>query len=1469
MDDILRKPYEISVWQDQQHYILSDGTDTTVLIELQGKTVVNDYLEEIKVGVIGSNTMDTPIRALNPHLISKINGSHDFTFEMHSKYINDEGELVDNPWFSYIIPERKVKLKYDGVWYDFIITERSETRTQYNIKISCTDLFISELSKNGYNIELNTELFNNQGTTQELGDIIVEESNWHIAPTDAAITLGDGYATKSDVIKQYNNEALFIYGVSDAFTATIMGKSGTVDIPRLATIYICYSSLANKESTIQFFWNSDNNYVLSDNGTILNSEHYEVAASALPNATPEKCAISTKYRGDKLVRQQRSKYIEVADKFCTEYNGPDANETYYCYKDYTYTSGANLQQLITNNENFISTMGWVAEDGSSVDNLTDGSLKFSFARGNISNTGLYDNRSWFSNGFIAGDKLVLRIKYATDSNTFTSISINYQYIDETGPHSGTIGSSFQGTSDDYAWYYFDLPSLSYNQLVSCSVLNLQFFSGNTVTVKEFSLFKYITDTNGNLIIPDLAHTLAAEVVKPTYYIFTKTAADRAIVATDIVYTGIYYDALPSIYTPKYADDFAKIRSIEGEKSNRFNLLQEICETFECWAKFYIAHDSLGKIYYSYQLTKDTTPIEGKRYYQALNTTDNREDKNYKYITTAEFVANNTYEKVYDKYIEFLEYISTDNYAGFRPGINLQNIQRTINSEEIVTKLIVEPNSNKYAPDGFCDIQLSDMNYYGENTIYNFDYYINQGILDKSDLYRDLYNDSNTNGIGLLPKLQNLNANNKQNITLASQLNITLTKAKAKLQAYKSKYYNAVAKQTEYEGYIIENHPPLNEDPTYVPTEDVPDSVHDWYWMRKTFYEQAQAMDKYVEEYTTMVSTYQQKYNTVLELLAEIARKKSALYKEFNSKYGRYVKEGSWISEEYQDPDLYYLDALGVLYNSAFPKLSYSINVIDVSPLDEYKGYTFKLGDKTYIEDTEFFGWAENGMPYKEEVILSEIDYALDNPANNKITVQNYKDRFESLFQRITATSQSLQYSAGGYARAAASFNSDGSINSALMDRALNENSAVISNATDQSVVWDNQGITISSILSPNEIVRLVNGGIVLTNDAGRTWTTGITAEGINAKAITTGVLNTNLIRIYNGTAPSFVWDADGINAYSYDGSIISDDTYVRFDSQGLHGYKNNQSFFDLGYDAFELQALNGTNYVKIGTNYSPEEGQSLRPVIKAGTGSTDSFVVYEDGSVKANNGIFRGTIYATDGEFSGELRAATGEFIGTLKASDILLGSGDNWTSILSGGKIKNNYLDLGNIQIDGNNTTISLGNGGVISIGGALSISADGITWNDTTKSGLKGVAFSGSYNDLDDQPTIPPGYGRSDVELLLAEYGITDTTTTSIGSCYIYSPTIMGGTFYAIDGSNTDTYAKLTTNQFSFQQGSYSYGYLGFDQGHLELNCGNGTLTLCGFNGVSIANSALYLNDLIVEYGSGAPSGGGVDYQIVFRYT
>jgi hypothetical protein len=66
-------------------------------------------------------------------------------------------------------------------------------------------------------------------------------------------------------------------------------------------------------------------------------------------------------------------------------------------------------------------------------------------------------------------------------------------------------------------------------------------------------------------------------------------------------------------------------------------------------------------------------------------------------------------------------------------------------------------------------------------------------------------------------------------------------------------------------------------------------------------------------------------------------------------------------------------------------ISYDIEVLEISQVEGYEGYNFALGDKTYVEDTEFFGWVfKDGVrtPYKEEVIVSEITIDLDAPENN-------------------------------------------------------------------------------------------------------------------------------------------------------------------------------------------------------------------------------------------------------------------------------------------------------------------------------------------------------------------------------------------------------------------------------------------------------------------------------------------------------
>jgi hypothetical protein len=75
-------------------------------------------------------------------------------------------------------------------------------------------------------------------------------------------------------------------------------------------------------------------------------------------------------------------------------------------------------------------------------------------------------------------------------------------------------------------------------------------------------------------------------------------------------------------------------------------------------------------------------------------------------------------------------------------------------------------------------------------------------------------------------------------------------------------------------------------------------------------------------------------------------------------------------------------------------------------LPGYEYYKFGLGDKTFIEDVEFFGYNDtDGSPYREEIVLTEISESLDNPSQNTIKVQNYKTQFQDLFQRITAQVQ--------------------------------------------------------------------------------------------------------------------------------------------------------------------------------------------------------------------------------------------------------------------------------------------------------------------------------------------------------------------------------------------------------------------------------------------------------------------------------
>ena len=316
------------------------------------------------------------------------------------------------------------------------------------------------------------------------------------------------------------------------------------------------------------------------------------------------------------------------------------------------------------------------------------------------------------------------------------------------------------------------------------------------------------------------------------------------------------------------------------------------------------------------------------------------------------------------------------------------------------------------------------------------------------------------------------------------------------------------------------------------------------------------LDSSVSSLQSIIEAKEDRQEELVDLIKELDLK-------FYKKYSRFIQEGTWISEDYIDDNLYYLDAQSVAYTSSRPQIQYNISVTRISSIEEFKNKVFHLGDIAFIQDTEFFGYVYiNGIktPYKEKVLISEVTSYFDQPELDSFKVQNYKNQFEDLFQRITSTTQSLQYSSGEYARAANIVDPTGIINPETLQNSIAVNEQLVYSAQNESVITDSTGVTVSDSTNPNKKTKITSGGVFITTDGGTTWKSAIRGEGVATQYLTTGSINTNNINIMDGNFKTFRWDESGINAYY----ILSGDTgvnlskFVRFDHFGLYGIDSDE-----------------------------------------------------------------------------------------------------------------------------------------------------------------------------------------------------------------------------------------------------------------------------------------------------------------------
>lgn len=1176
-----KNKYEISLWEDR--LVPKSGT---------GENIIPEHYEEEKICIIGSDDMTSQARVLEPKLVRNVNGTNKLTFKLYYTYIDNEtGEKVQNPFISLLVNERKVKCKWEDHWYDFVIKNIQEDSNGKSISYTCEDLYINELSKTGFNLEFDQELNNNQGTAQELAEKVLEGTDWMVDKDN------------SDHILQTIEEPLYKATLSKSLKVKDKNNVENI-IAQGKIIYLFYSVIEKKPNYIQFIYNTsyeteNNSQILKENNCYSVEMSWATFETYLTKTTDNKVIITlSDYRGKRLVRKQLQEFSNILDRNC--YVFKEGNNKILGYSTVEYKDPTVVLNLISNSKEFTDTNGWRAKNlnwelyphfykNSSIsDNYTSTTyLKFVSTKEDVYlfNSGLQDSAGYLEEGLQPGQKYICRIKAYQNSNKGTPSenlispdNIDFSIFDyfKTVPTTGTpahnegsycrVNNKKQTTNKDgeslieleieitnsipkknlTAGYYAKYGTETISKIAHPGI----YIKLPTCWIKEIQFYQRVEGLNGTVIhLGDLD----TESVGQTYYKYF-LPNDSYKKEEDIKYLYCGTEENTS-YIPCYEESgkyvqFEKIRSITAKNSNRFNILQNIAETFQCWIRFNIDHNhSTGKILYKNGLPQKT--------------------------------------------VYFKENIGEELGYGFVYGIDLKTISRSIDSSQITSKVIVSPNITEYADDGICEIAKSDYSENGENYIYDFGYYISQGLLNSGELNKVLYLSDN-NKSAFYPSLKKINTDYIKKAKEIVAKKTELTK-QTSLQTVYSQYVSSTEEQiaTLKDNLCkLTGISPYNKKKilTYLSKKKDYTEAQNYYTTLTTAQNKLNSYRKALSSLDNSVKNLTEKIKKAeKENEARISEKKK-LEEDFYKKFSRFIQEGSWTSQDYIDENLYYLDAQSVAYTSSRPKISYNISVIRLSALDEYKGKKFNVGDISFIEDTEFFGYIKGKdawkTPYHEKVLISESTSWFDSPEKDTFTIQNYKTQFEDLFQRITATTQSLQYSTGEYNRASNVVEGKGIINTETLQNSINVNNELVFKSQNEEIFQDSTGLTLTDKRDPSKRTKLTSGGLFISTDGGITWKNAIRGEGIATQYLTAGAINVNDIAIYDGAHATFRWDKNGINAFDTTRDEndellgVNPSTFVRFDQYGIYGMKSFNPNDNSSYDPQEeINGLSGEDKI--------------------------------------------------------------------------------------------------------------------------------------------------------------------------------------------------------------------------------------------------------------------------------------------------
>lgn len=1222
--------YEISVWEDyfvaasgsmESHYeerklcvigsnTMTDGSralEPNLVLNVNGTHTLTFKLYLSYIDTITGERIDNPFVKLlvNERKVKAYwdNGQEDINDKWCDLVVKDISEDSDSNTVTYTCEDLFInELGKSGFELNFSDEANNNQGTIYELATAVLD---------GTNWQLDEENTDHLLQTQE--EALYEVKITNMNALTGVYAKGFLNITKGEYEKVPNNAICYL--------PYSMVPHSDDELADMTAVQFIYAPEYTTEYSSMLITNEDSNWLVTGGVWVKSGDIYQFK---IPSSGTTKTIftinlsnafVSDKYRGNVYCRKQLSTYDANLERYVNVYkvkgSDPTADDKrIFGYVDYDYDASDLVNNLLSNNKDFKDTTGWIGTN-----------LKIGLFPELELNTDLtkYEGHSYLSAAIKAGQNLVnntlssaaqylssglfegMKVKFQIGlKDEFTDGTLSAAVVDKETNSIIYLGKLNEENSSNIfttltkegidsngtVWYSGTLTCLKALAKNFLEDAELIIKSTNTtetiIKILETRLYELIhgKDSDGNDKILDLYDINSTDVAKKFYYYYYEGTSNP-----DGTASYIYKAQVPCpLYEPVYGgwaksagatereySQFEKVRTIYGQQSNRFNLLQELAETFKCWARFKIYHNADGSI--------------------------ERDEKGKP-----------------KKYVYYSEKIGQQLSYGFTYGIDLNTIRRTQSSSELVTKTIVLANYNDNAPNGTCSIVDSEENYPRENFVLNFDYYINHGLLDGEALNHDLYySGSSDNYIGYYTKLHKWNIE----YLAAADRAILLRNQEVRLLQQSVVYDGLLACAVKERDELIDELAALGGD-TLDPTKTDPKADNSdksseiitakWIPIQKALQQMKQIISYKTDKNNNVTSKVEgpsdqnaDLIKTIKDLDGDIASYKvicakldvalaalqliieantanrdrllkliKELHQKFYNKYSNYIQEGSWTSEDYIDPNIYYYDALSVAYTSSRPQVQYDIAVTRVSELPEFKFRRFHVGDTTYVQDTDFFGYEpylkndKVRTPYKEAVLISEISINFEEPDKDTITVQNYKTQFEDLFQRINATTQSLQYAQGGYNRAAGVVNGKGELKEDILQDSLLAAQDIVTKATDESVVQDNTGLTLTSLKNLDQKLKITSGGIVFSDDGGETWTTMMKAGQIGVQFLSAGSISTSKITIMDGTTPAFRWDTNGITAYwsgkdyltPTSNPVLKMNRFVRFDKFGIYGYNN-------------------------------------------------------------------------------------------------------------------------------------------------------------------------------------------------------------------------------------------------------------------------------------------------------------------------